>query len=86
MDVAGFWKSQFQCTKFTIWKRNSSPEYFNAVAYGPYGGGSWLREDKKLLCGMEWKNVVAYGYLPSPARLVENNKNRKIKWCQSWKL
>jgi len=49
------------------------------VAYGPYGGGSWLREDKKLLCGMEWKNVVAYGYLPSPARLVENNKNRKIK-------
>ena len=30
-------------------------------------GGSWLLEDKKLICGTEGEIVVAHGRLPSPA-------------------
>jgi len=31
-------------------------------------GGSWLPEEKKLICGTEGEIVVAHGRLPSPAR------------------
>jgi len=30
-------------------------------------GGSWLLEEKKLICGMEGEIVVAHGRLPSSA-------------------
>ena len=64
-----FWKSKFQCTKFTIWKRNncrktikfSGMEDQMVVSYG-----CW--KTKKLICGMEGKNVVAYDRQPFPAR------------------
>ena len=36
----------------------------------PHSCGSWLPEDKKkLICGMEEQNVVAYDRLPSPTHL-----------------
>ena len=30
--------------------------------------GCW--KTKKIICGMEGKNAVSYGHLPSPARLI----------------
>ena len=45
----------------------------------PYGCGLWLPEDKKLICGMKGKNVVAYGRLPSPAR-SDRFKKKKNHW------
>ena len=34
-------------------------------------GGSWLPEEKKLICGTEGEIVVAHGRLPSPAPMNE---------------
>ena len=47
----------------------------------PYGCSSWLPEDiKMIICGMEEKNVVAYGCLPSPTSTVQN-----VLTSESWK-
>ena len=34
--------------------------------------GLWRRKTKKLVCGMEGENVVAYGHLPSPPLVTEH--------------
>ena len=44
-----------------------------------YGCGSWLPEDKMLICGMEGQNVAAYGYLPSPAPWIVE-KCKQFSW------
>ena len=38
-------------------------------------GGSWLPEEKKIICGTEGEIMVAHGRLPSPAPL----KQKKLR-------
>ena len=85
-----FWKSQFQCTKFIILKRNCLKSQM--LWHGrPYGSGSWLPEDKKANM---WHGRGKCCGLWSPAFPSSHNKGLKYKnlrqclgsilfWCGS---
>ena len=47
MTSLDFWKSQFQCTKFIILKRNNCRKTQMMRHGRPYSCGSWLPEDRK---------------------------------------
>ena len=79
------------CAKITqvllqrIWSFRWNPKDRTVVAYG-------CRKRKKLICGLEGKNVVAFGRLPSPAlttglwvwfTVMELAKIKFIRW---WSL
>ena len=67
MTWLDFWKSQFQCPKFIIKKRNNCRKT-QMLWHGKSVVAHGSRKTKKMICWMEGKYVVAYGCLNSSAR------------------
>ena len=61
---------RIQCTKFFIKKRNNCRKNKMLWHGIPNGCGLLPPEDKKLICGMEGENVVAYGRQSFPVPCI----------------
>ena len=69
MTRLDFLKSHFKGPKYTILKSSFAQKSQMWWYETENSGGSWLPEEKKLICGTEGEIVVAHGRLPSPAHL-----------------